>query len=182
MRLHWSHAADEENETARQKQNLFFSRRNSALKKRDKMPKLTLTRWGVRERRKTKCNKKFSMENAQSLCTDRKLQWLTFSNLALKADCFVGTLSTVCSTQFLHDFEIYAIGWQIVFRAFTVYFIPHAFRVPFRDAFRSLLRPNAECRATKLLWFFSLSRIGVHDWRLTEIVSTGFDSVFRCIV
>lgn len=67
MELHWSHAADEENETARQNQNLFSSRRNSALKKRDKIPKPTLTRWGVRERRKTKCNKKhdWQMENTE---------------------------------------------------------------------------------------------------------------------
>lgn len=114
------------------------TRRNNVLKKRDKIPKTVDEMRSERNdakqnaARSTTDNKsknsttiytrQIHMENAQSLCIDRKLQWLTFPHLFLDrirrifvvlwepaVECVLFTIFFYFSSS-VHNFEIYAIG------------------------------------------------------------------------
>lgn len=169
-----------------------------------------LTRCGVRERRKTKCSKKHDrqqiessdatayepihMENAQSLCIDRKLQWLTFPRLSRtrRTRCVVGTVwpSNVCSSQF---FVIYTWIWNLCdwltncvscIRCLApLHARIHAPRFMCCVSRFVLFRGRArvECRATNLSLFFFRLRLRHRCARLTVDWNREHLSCVRCV-
>lgn len=138
MSLHTKRAANEQNEIGNRKKkkrinDVGIANESSYLKKRDKNSKAC---WRDEEwENDTKQNavKKYDRTNykphtkhSHGKTRNRFVLIVNYNgwhfHVSHEADLFCGNHSNVCSSQFLHDFEIHAIGWQIVFRAFAAFF------------------------------------------------------------